>query len=50
MFRTPEFREENGIRAQIEIENIEFSIGETAYGLPMEHRLLQNPVTNILEN
>jgi hypothetical protein len=40
MFSSPDLRKQNGIRAQIEIDNIEVTVGETTYGLQIDIRHL----------
>jgi hypothetical protein len=45
MFRTAEFRSNNGIRAQIELDCFEIDIRELAKGLQMNFRLTQEPVS-----
>jgi hypothetical protein len=45
MFRTPEFRAQNGIRALIEIDNLEIEIRELTENIQLNLRLTQEPTT-----
>jgi hypothetical protein len=45
MFRTAEFHENNGIRAQIELDCLEIIVRELVEGIQMNFRLTQEPIS-----